>query len=79
MKSWFLSWLSFENMTTFISNTCMDCQRTWDLSLRDAARPICVWNTEAATKCLERAIEGNPYQSDLTEWVPWRCEVKLNK
>lgn len=79
MKSWMLSWFTIQNSATFVSNTCLTCQRFFNEALRATGRPICILNTYDWARCYQEYMEGHPPEYDLPEWDPLKCGVKIEK
>jgi len=79
IKSWMLSYFSFENTATFAVNTCVSCKRFWEEALRHEAKPICKLTQWEWTRIWARYNEGNPYEYNLPEYVPLQCGRFLEK
>jgi hypothetical protein len=79
MKNFMLSWFSIENSATFAANTCLYCQRLFDVPLQNAVRPLCILPSYHGQQIFKHANEGNPIEYDLPNWDPLACSVKIDK
>lgn len=74
---WQRSHKSIENSSTYIQETCLDCQRHGAPALRAAARPICIMPTYDAAEVQKHVDESHPYADNLPEWLPVGCSYHL--
>lgn len=68
---------SIENLCTFVTETCLTCQRYATPALRPAARPLCVMPTYFQAQRARHIDEGHPYADDLLDWWPTTCYYHL--
>jgi hypothetical protein len=77
--SWMRSWFSMENLASMGINNCVSCQRLYDPALRPPVRPICQVDTYQGQQIIAHYYASEPVESDIPDYVPQNCGVRLEK